>query len=119
MPLPEKATVGSLLSFLQKELEQGNVDADTPVFLEVYVLSREEEILKPKEDELGYHIPDESADEVLNFRMGVWKGFPEGKCREKDWENTVALSCYLAPERNNSFFRKVVKESVNADGVPY
>lgn len=110
MGFPANVTVGSLLSFLQEELKKGNVDLETKVFVEVYLLSGEEEILKPQEEKLGYHIPDDNMDEVLNFRMGVWQSNREGESRSEHAENTVALSCYLGPDKNGPFFRKAYKE---------
>ena len=117
MGFPVNVTVGSLLSFLQEELKKGNVDLETRVFVEVYLLSGEEEILKPQEEKLGYHIPDDNMDEVLNFRMGVWQGHPEGMSRSKKHANTVALSCYLGPGKNHYFFRKAYKEVKHRKGM--
>ena len=120
MSYPKTVTVGSLLQFLAEELAKGNVDARTRVFVEVYSLTPEEEQLKARQTELtdeaqkagktpaeiealleseklDYHIPDDNMDDVVNFRMGVWQGFPDGQCRDSEgkFENTMALSIYV------------------------
>lgn len=106
MSYPKAVTVGSLLQFLTEELAKGNVDAQTRVFVEVYSLNSEEERLKDRQshmteaekkaEELDYHIPDDLPDDVVNFRVGVWQGLPDGQCRDsKGNQNTVALSIYV------------------------
>jgi hypothetical protein len=106
-------TVGSLMSFLQAEMAYGNVDSETEVFLEIFLLSQEEEILKSHSKELGYHIPDDIPAEVVCFRPGVWQGYPNGIARGARGANTVAFSCYLGPKKNAPFFDKATKIKVN------
>lgn len=98
MGFPDKVTVGSLMAFLQEELNKGNVVPETAVFVEAYTLTQRETELKPLEKELDYHIPDDSMDDILSFRMGVWQCVGEGKHKSdtNGGENTVALSIYIA-----------------------
>lgn len=106
MSYPTQVTVGSLLEFLNSQLAKGNVDAETPIYIEVYSLTPEEEQLKAKQcsmtpeeqeaQDLDYHIPDDSPDERCHFGTGVWQACPDGRAREEGGHyNTVALSIYL------------------------
>lgn len=90
MAYPETQTVESLLNFLNESLASGKVTKDTKVFVEVFLLSREETILKDNEDILGYHVPDEVPFDVVNFSTGRWEC---GRVAE----HTVSLTCYLRP----------------------
>jgi hypothetical protein len=92
MSYPKGETVGSLIKFLQDNLNSGNLKEDTPISIEIYSLNKADAILKEHEDELGYHIPDDICDECLDFRMGIWSSSPDGECDENDY---VALSCYI------------------------
>ncbi len=101
MGFPKKVTVGSLMAFLTEELNKGNVVPETEVFVEVYTLTQRETELKPFEKELDYHVPDDIADDCLNFRMEVWQCAGEGKHEytysdgKFTTRNTVALSIYI------------------------
>ena len=103
MSYPTQVTVGSLLEFLNSQLSKGNVDAETPIYIEVYSLTPEEEQLKAKQcsmtpeeqeaQDLDYHIPDDSPDERCHFGTGVWQAFPDGQARDEGGHyNTIALS---------------------------
>lgn len=91
MGYPNKQTVGELLDFFQEQLANGKVTRETPVHIEIYLLSAEDAILKEKEDELGYHVPDDTPWDIQNFRSGVWEG------GRNISDHTVALSCYVKP----------------------
>ena len=105
MGYPSKVTVGMLLDFLNEELKKGNIVRETNVVVEEYALTREETILKEREEELKYHVPDDMCDEVHTFRMGVWQCSPEGEHKSGLGENYVALSTYLRAD--SPFWRRL------------
>jgi hypothetical protein len=105
MGYPKGETVGSLIKYLQDQLQRGNIVLDTPIYIDIYALSEEEAILKEHEDKLEYHIPDDCPVESLNFRVGVWQGFPEGQHGDINNQNTVAFSCYVKPDIAPSFLK--------------
>jgi len=105
MSLPKDITVGELLDYLKESLAKEEISRETGVLIEMYVLSKEDERLKPIEDELGYHIPDDIADDCFNFHIGTWSGSPNPKDDGSAW---VALSCYMG----QSSLKRIVKSKI-------
>lgn len=96
MSFPKKQTVGDLMNFLQKQLDEGIITRGSSVFIEMYAMTEEDSALKERQEELEYHIPDDINDETFSFTTGVWSG---PACPRKDGAAYVALSCYLTNRR--------------------
>ena len=118
MSYPTQVTVGSLLEFLNSQLAKGNVDAETPIYIEVYSLTPEEERLKakqcsmtPEEQEaqgLDYHIPDDSPDEMCFLTMGSGKPVQTAE-PERKVGITILLPFPSISKSKSSPFELVVK----------